>query len=425
METQSEEKLISRIEELESRLSEAEQLIEAIKAGEVDAFALNKNNRPEIYTLQSGDYAYRVLVENFSEGALNLSEDGLIVYTNSSFHEMLGLTYENVIGKYIFQFIHTSSKETFIELLRTGLAGQSKGEINLVAGKKARPVLISLTSQFPTLPTVGMIISDLSEKKEQEKILKQSEEKFNKLFSASPLGLILTELSSGKIVDANEVYFETIGYSREECIGKTSLELNLVDKDARAKILEPLMQNGSVKNVEVELTSKSGKKIPVLNSIEKINIGNKEYFLSAVIDIIDRKDAERQIEEKNAELQKMNKELEAFTYISSHDLQEPLRKIQTFAGRILELETQNLSETGKDYFSRMQDAASRLQILIQDLLHFSRLATSERKFEFTDLNNVVDKVKEEFKETIETKNAKLKEMSFAKSILFHFNFISS
>ena len=59
--------LLQRIEELETRLEESEQLIEAIKAGEVDAFAINKESKSEIYTLQSGDYAYRVLVEEFGE----------------------------------------------------------------------------------------------------------------------------------------------------------------------------------------------------------------------------------------------------------------------------------------------------------------------------------------------------------------------
>src|SRR6187431_541887 len=102
--------LISRIEDLQHRLAESEQLIQAIKAGEVDAFAMNKNNRPEVFTLYSGDYAYRVLVENFGEGAVNLSEEGLIVYSNTSFHKVLGLTYEQVIGNLIFNFIHPDSK---------------------------------------------------------------------------------------------------------------------------------------------------------------------------------------------------------------------------------------------------------------------------------------------------------------------------
>ena len=135
METVSIQNLLSRISELENRLAESEQLIEAIKTGEVDAFALMKNNKPEVFTLHSGDYVYRILVENISEGAVNLSEDGLIVYTNSYFHDFLKLPYEKVIGNSFFQFLHPDSQETFRELFKKGLGGQSKGEVTLQSGK--------------------------------------------------------------------------------------------------------------------------------------------------------------------------------------------------------------------------------------------------------------------------------------------------
>src|SRR3990170_8881637 len=76
------------------------------------------------------------------------------------------------------------------------------------------------------------------------------------------------------------------------------------------------------------------------------------------------KEANESLEDKNTALLNMNKELEAFTYISSHDLQEPLRKIQTFASRILEKEIQNLSGSGKNYFRLIQNSAERMQQLI-------------------------------------------------------------
>src|SRR3954464_9892675 len=123
MEVKSTEELLLKIEELENRLAESEQLIEAIKAGEVDAFALNTGNEPEVYTLQSGDYAYRVLIEKFGEGALNLSEDGLIVYTNTYFFELINLSYENVVGSFFIDFIHEESKETFNDLFEQALKG--------------------------------------------------------------------------------------------------------------------------------------------------------------------------------------------------------------------------------------------------------------------------------------------------------------
>jgi two-component system CheB/CheR fusion protein len=126
--------------------------------------------------------------------------------------------------------------------------------------------------------------------------------------------------------------------------------------------------------------------------------------------------------EKNSELEKMNSELESFAYVSSHDLQEPLRKIQTFASRILETENQNLSEKGKDYFSRMQNASLRMKRLIEDLLAFSSLSIADRKFETTDLNKIVTEVKMELKETIEEKNAIIEAVELRKVNIIPFQF---
>jgi two-component system CheB/CheR fusion protein len=129
-----------------------------------------------------------------------------------------------------------------------------------------------------------------------------------------------------------------------------------------------------------------------------------------------------ELRERNQELVDMNKELEAFTYISSHDLQEPLRKIQTFAGRIFEKENQNLSEKGQTYFTLMQSAAQRMQKLIDDLLAFSRLNSSERKFERVNLGTIVDEVVANLSEIIDEKQAtvEVNEMCEAEVIVFQF-----
>ena len=171
MESTSANHLLSRIAELETQLEESEQLIEAIKAGEVDAFAIFHNDTPEVYTLHSGDYAYRVLVERFGEGALNLTEDGLIVYTNTYFYKFLGLPYEKVVGTFIFEYIAEDSKEKFRQLFDAGLTGSGKGEINLNINNQIKSVYVSLSTLQPQLATVGMIITDLTEKKANEKII--------------------------------------------------------------------------------------------------------------------------------------------------------------------------------------------------------------------------------------------------------------
>jgi signal transduction histidine kinase len=127
-------------------------------------------------------------------------------------------------------------------------------------------------------------------------------------------------------------------------------------------------------------------------------------------------------EKRAAELIIANKELLAFTYISSHDLQEPLRKIQTFVSIILENENSNLSESGKSNFQRMQSAAGRMQQLIDDLLAFSRISTTELKFEKIDLNTIIDEVKNELKDSIQEKHATIEAIEICSANIIAFQF---
>ncbi len=287
----STEKLLERIQELESRLQESDQLIDAIKAGEVDAFAVSTEDKAaEIYTLQTGDYAYRVLIEKFGEGAVNLTEDGLIVYTNTYFFELLNLSYEKVVGRYFTDFIEEESRKKFDMLFKQSLKGSGKGEINLLGYEKIIPVYISLTSLQPKLDTVGMIITDLTEKKKNEEII--------------------------------------LKYQHD-------------------------------------------------------------------------------LEVKNLELLQSNTELASFTYIASHDLQEPLRKIQTFTNRILDKNATDFANNTGEYFQRILAASKRMQNLITSLLSYSRTNTSEIVLVSMSLNDIVEEVKNNLRELIEENNVTL------------------
>ena len=152
---------------------------------------------------------------------------------------------------------------------------------------------------------------------------------------------------------------------------------------------------------------------------------NEEKEKRAAELIIANKELVFQNEEKEkraAELIIANKELLAFTYISSHDLQEPLRKIQTFVSIILDNENKNLSDTGKYNFQRMQLAAGRMQQLIDDLLAFSRINTTDHKFEKIDLSIIIEEVKTELRDTIQEKHATIEtnELCPAHVITFQF-----
>jgi two-component system CheB/CheR fusion protein len=129
-----------------------------------------------------------------------------------------------------------------------------------------------------------------------------------------------------------------------------------------------------------------------------------------------------ELSKANETLMQKNKELESFSYVSSHDLQEPLRKIQTFVSQILSKEYAALSNGGKDAFQRISNAASRMQILIQDLLAYSHAAATERRFEKTDLKTVIAEVTKDLDEVIKEKGASIQVGSLCNANINSFQF---
>nr|WP_315255679.1 ATP-binding protein [uncultured Flavobacterium sp.] len=110
-------------------------------------------------------------------------------------------------------------------------------------------------------------------------------------------------------------------------------------------------------------------------------------------------------EKRAIELMNANKELLAFNFISSHDLQEPLRKIQTFISIMMEREMDTLTESGKNNLNRIHAAATRMRQLIEDLLDFSRVSAVDHPFEMNDLKSIIEDVKSELSDTISEKMA--------------------
>lgn len=128
-------------------------------------------------------------------------------------------------------------------------------------------------------------------------------------------------------------------------------------------------------------------------------------------DVTDEVIAALSLEQQNMELEASNKELVAFNYAASHDLQEPLRKIQTFVSRLSEKEFDKLSDTGKEYMERINSSVERMRILIEDLLQYSRTTKTEKVFEETNLNDLLENVKVDLAQIIEEKNAKIQNQS--------------
>jgi PAS domain S-box-containing protein len=117
--------------------------------------------------------------------------------------------------------------------------------------------------------------------------------------------------------------------------------------------------------------------------------------------IEERKRAEQKVQAVATELSRSNAELEQFAYVASHDLQEPLRKIQAFGDRLRTKVRDELPETGREYVDRMLNSAGRMRRLIDDLLTFSRVTTQPRSFTRTNLCDIVEEVVNDLSERIE------------------------
>jgi PAS domain S-box-containing protein len=206
------------------------------------------------------------------------------------------------------------------------------------------------------------------------------------------------------------------GYKSEDIVGK-SFSVFYPEQERKDNLPATLLKEAVNKGKAIHegwRLRKDGSRFWASVAITAVHDAQNNVigFSKVTHDLTDKKAADdalkhnaELLEKNNKELQKINTELKSFAYVSSHDMQEPLRKIQTFASRILAKEMQTLSDKGKDYFSRMQAAAGRMQTLIQDLLAYSRTNTAERPIEVIDLADIVNEVKTDIREMHSEENA--------------------
>ncbi len=405
---------------------------------------------PVTEELPDNDQRFRLLADSMPQHIWIADAEGNFTYYNKSVFEYSGLTAEQLEIDGWIQIVHPDDRDEnnrrWTEAISSGQNflfehrfrrhdGEYRWQLSRAIPQKDRDGNIQMWVGTSTdIHDQKTFTTELEKQvKERTKELKKSEERYHLMVEEVQDYAILYLNRDGIVENWNKGAEKIKGYRSDEIIGK-SFSVFYTEQDRQNHLPQKLLK-------EAELTGKA------LQEGWRVRKNGSLFWASVVItavhdeqnnvigyskvthDLTDKKIADDtlkmnaiQLAQKNAELEKMNVELQSFAYVSSHDLQEPLRKIQTFASRIIAKEAGNLSETGKDYFARMQEAAARMQTLIQDLLAYSRTSTREHSLEETDLGEIVTDVKNDLKEMLTEKNAVIEMGSMCRVNIIPFQF---
>lgn len=265
------------------------------------------------------------------------------------------------------------------------------------------------------------VIYDITERKRMIEELEEANEKLEQSRSELAVAKSYAENIMDSMVDfvvvvnmdltirrVNPATLKLSGYREDELIGK-SVNMLTADRPYSERSVGFLRKKGFVHDLTQLNRCKDGSVIPISMSmcIIKDESGAETGIVCVGKDITEMIKAREEIERSNRLLRQSNRELQDFAYVASHDLQEPLRKVQAFGDRLQKKFADQLSDEGSDYISRMRDAAIRMQKLINDLLTFSRVTSKAQPFQIVDVKKIAGEVVSDLEVRIEQTNGKV------------------
>jgi PAS domain S-box-containing protein len=243
------------------------------------------------------------------------------------------------------------------------------------------------------------ISRDITASRAAQEALAASEARYRSLFDVNPLPTLIFDAQTYQLLDVNDAAVRTYGYSRAEFLGMTVQDLRPYSDRLRGDQMDrratPRDENATWRH-----RKKDGSVVNVEIKWRPLQFEGRPAKMIIAYDVTDRLRAEEQLQAMTAELQRSNRALMDFASVASHDLQEPLRKIQTFADRLRARYADGLPPEGMDYLERMQNAAGRMQTLINDLLAFSRLTTRAQPFTLTNLEEIAHGVESDLEDLV-------------------------
>lgn len=250
--------------------------------------------------LRQSEEKYRSMVENANE-AIVVFQDEFPKFFNAKTIEILSYPREILATKAFLEFVHPEDRQLVFDRYTRRLKGEEPPSIysfRIVDGQgNTKWVEVnSILINWEKRPAILVFFYDITSRKKAEESLCLSEEKLSKAFRASPDLITISTLAEGRYVDANDAFLNRTGYSREEVIGHTAIELDLwADPENRLRALEHISQTGSLSNFEIKAKMKSGEIRNILLSMEVIELEGEKCLLSVSRDITELRRAEESL----------------------------------------------------------------------------------------------------------------------------------
>jgi PAS domain S-box-containing protein len=253
-------------------------------------------------SLRESEARFRQLGEATFEG-LAVSVAGELVDGNSQLAAMLGYEQSEMVGRSVLDFVAPESRALVAERVHTGyetpyetLNLRKDGSV-FPAESHARHMI------WNGKPARVTAIRDLTERKRAETALRQSEEKFQKVFQAAPVLMSLSELADGRYVAVNEHFCALSGFSQEEAQGRTSVELGWISAADRERLIAEMETKGRVREMELNSRSKDGRQLVCRYACEYLLVGGRNLLLSIATDITSRKETEEALRKAKQHLE--------------------------------------------------------------------------------------------------------------------------